>query len=235
VGISSITKIPGIMRANKWFNGAALMDEWFAGPPTSPATYTTPDTTTIKMDSWVLTFPRAKTVFDSMVRDKVWKSDKAKPVFASRLRLLGVGPNTSKCMDISSKSTVDQHPLQVNVKAVPMSTIALDDMDAALGHFSIYVVPLVFDVAPEVGKLRVTLYSVGFHVWDSYDFEGHEILGWWDEITNIGSSLPGIPGTTEADNGDFRDWRTANGKGGDFLVYSDVKQVTISPPDSFVV
>ena len=95
MGLSSITKVPRIMRANKWFNGAALMDEWFAGPPTAKPAFTTPDRTTIKMDSWVVTFPRAKTVFDSMVRDKVWRSDTAKPVFASRLRSLGIGPTTA--------------------------------------------------------------------------------------------------------------------------------------------
>lgn len=233
MGLSSITKIPGIMRANKWFNGAALMDEWFAGPSAERPTYTTPDTSTIKMDTWVLIFPRAKTVFDTMVRDKVWMSAAAKPIFASRLRALGIGPSTTKCMDISSKSALDQHPLHVNFKAVP-TAVSLDDMDAALGDYSIYVAPLSFDVAPEVGKLRVTLYSVGFHIWDSYDFKGHQILGWWDEITNTASGLP-FPGGNETDNGNFRDWRTANGKGGDFQVYSDVKEVSISPPDSFVV
>ena len=233
MGLTSITHIPAIMRANKWFNGATLMDEWFAGPPTAMPAYTDPDTTTIKMDTWVLTFPRAKTVFDSMVRDKVWKSAAAKPVFASRLRAMGIGPNAELSRDISNKSTEDQHPLHVNLKPVPTVT-TIDDMDAALGNFSIYVVPLGFDVEPEVGKQRVTLYTVGFHVMDSYDFEGHQILGWWDEVSNTASGLPMLSGN-EADNGDFRDWRTANKKGGDFLVYSDVKEVSLTPPDSFVV
>src|SRR5579863_4467677 len=122
VGLTSITKIPAIMRANKWFNGATLMDEWFAGPPTAMPAYTDPDTTTIKMDTWVLTFPRSRTVFDSMVRDKVWMSAAAKPVFASRLRTLGIGPNAALSRDISNKSTEDQHPLHVNLKAVPTVT-----------------------------------------------------------------------------------------------------------------
>lgn len=233
MGLSSITKIPGIMRANKWFNGAALMDEWFAGPPTAMPAYTTPDTTTINMDSWVLTFPRARTVFDTMVRDKVWMSAAAKPIFASRLTAMGIGPNAELSRDISSKSAEDQHPLHVNLKQVPTVT-TLDDMDAALGNFSIYVVPLGFDVEPAVGKQRVTLYTVGFHAMDSYDFNGRQVLGWWDEASNTASGFPMLSGT-EADNGDFRDWRTANKKGGDFLVYSDVKEVSISPPDTFLV
>ena len=67
LGLSSITNIPKIMRARGWLDGAQLMEKWFAGPPTKPA-FTTPDTTTIKMNSWVLTFSRAKSVFDGLVR-----------------------------------------------------------------------------------------------------------------------------------------------------------------------
>jgi len=233
MGLSSITKIPGIMRANKWLNGARLMDEWFAGPAAVMPAYTTPDTTTITMDSFVLTFPRARIVFDGMVRDKLWMSEKAKPVFASRFPTLGIAPGTTKHIDISSKSAPDQHPLHVNLKAVPGIT-NFDDMEAALGNFSIYVVPLVFDVAPDSGKARVTLSWVGFHVMDSYDFEGHQTLGWWDEGSNRASALP-FWGANEVDNGDFRDWRTANKKGGDFQVFSDVKKLSLNPPDSFLV
>lgn len=230
MGLTSITNIPAIMRAKKWLDGAALMDRWFAGPPATMPHYTTPDTTTIEMDSWVLAFPRAKTVYDIMVRDKVWKSDKAKTVFASRLATMGA--TGGGCFDLSSKSVPDQHDLHVNFKSVPDGP--LDDMEAALANFSIYVTPLIFDVTPQIGKLRVDLSKVGFHVMDSYDFNGHQVLGFWDETTNTVSTTP-FWGGAEVDNGDFRDWRTANKKGGDFLVFSDVKEVNISPPDSFLV
>ena len=138
-----------------------------------------------------------------------------------------------RCFDLSSKSVVDQHPLHVNLGTVG-DVKTFDDMEAALANFSIYVVPLSFDVAPENGKFRINLTSVGFHVMDSYDFNGHQYLGFWDETSNTASAYPMASGT-EVDNGDFRDWRSANGKGGDFLVYSDVKEVDIQPADSFLV
>lgn len=46
--------------------------------------------------------------------------------------------------------------------------------------------------------------------------------------------LPGI-GYESVENKTFRDWRTKNGRGGDFLVFSDVKTITRTPPDVFVV
>lgn len=237
MALTSITNIPAIMRANKWNNGAALMDKWFAGPPTVKPVYTTPDTTTIKMDAWVLTFARAKTIFDAMVREKVWMNDSAKPIFATRLRALGMfSPTIGRCFDISNKNVQDQHALHVNFRqvALGMMSTTLDDMEAALANFSIYVTPLAFDVTPESGKFRISLSQVGFHVMDSYDFEGDQDLGYWDESANEASAVFLLHGT-DVTNATFRQWRTDNSKGGDFLVFSDVKKVTIAPPDSFLV
>ena len=38
---------------------------------------------------------------------------------------------------------------------------------------------------------------------------------------------------TEATNADFRAWRTANNKGGDFRVLSDVRRIVLPVPDTF--
>ncbi len=38
---------------------------------------------------------------------------------------------------------------------------------------------------------------------------------------------------TSVSNEEFRDWRTQNGRGGDFLVFSDVKRMVLNPPDTF--
>jgi hypothetical protein len=36
-------------------------------------------------------------------------------------------------------------------------------------------------------------------------------------------------------NSTYRDWRTANRRGGDFLAFSDVKRVPLSPPATFII
>jgi hypothetical protein len=67
-----ITKIPAIMRSKGWYNGARLQDIWFRGPANSVAERGKPDTTTIRMDTWALRFPRAKAVYDRMISEKIW-------------------------------------------------------------------------------------------------------------------------------------------------------------------
>jgi hypothetical protein len=246
MALSSITKIPGIMRANSWTRGAWLMDRWFAGAPFSKPFYTSADLTDITMD-WVLGFRRAEKVFDAMADDQVWSNDKARPVMAANLRKLGllkpmiIQPQPAP-FDFSSKSVQDQHDLHVNFREVEYSLpLRLDDLTAALGNFSIYVVPLVGDVTPVGIGYMVKLYKIGFHVMDSYDFEGFQFLGFWDEDNNsvvlhgecrYGACAEPSGGVT---NDSFREWRSANRKGGDFQVYSDVKEVPLNPPDMFLI
>ncbi len=40
---------------------------------------------------------------------------------------------------------------------------------------------------------------------------------------------------TSISNASFRDWRAKSGRGGDFLVFSDVKRLKLSTPDQFEV
>jgi hypothetical protein len=78
--------------------------------------------------------------------------------------------------------------------------------------------------------------KVGFYIRDHYDFNGLQYLGTWTEDrvltkaeTAFTLSLHGQlvlrlkEGPFAAvTNGDFRDYRDKIGKGGDFIIYSDV-------------
>ena len=235
MGLTDLTNIPKIMRVNGWLDGAVLMEKWFTGPATAMPAYTSPDLSTIRMDKWALTFPRAKTVFDGMVADKLWSSEKAKrDVWPGLVHKLGFSRG-GLSFDLSLKTVQEQHELHVNHKPVETGlSFHLDDMVAALGNFSIYVAPLAGEIAPEGSRVRVKLTSVGFHIMDSYDFEGSQSLGYWDEATNTASAIYMWSGTSVG-NDTFRDWRDKHKMGGDFKVFSDVKTVTLNPPDSFLV
>ena len=198
--------------------------------------------------NWVLLFPRARDVYDKMVDGKVWSNEKAIALTTDRLRKLGLIQPLATRFNLSSRSVQDQHDLHVNYREVEYSYFHLDDLTAALGNFSIYVTPLVGEVLPVIGGSVVKLHQVGFHVMDSYDFQGDQFLGTWDESTNSASfeepvHYEGDPDWEEGDppwhgavyNFSFRDWRTANRKGGDFLVYSDVQVLKRNPPDSFMI
>ena len=73
---------------------------------------------------------------------------------------------------------------------------------------------------------------MGIYLWDTYDFNGHQVLGYW---STSGARQHPFSGGDLVTNGDFRDWRNRHGRGGDFFVYSDVRTVSQRETDSFVV
>jgi len=138
----------------------------------------------------VLTFERARKVFNAMIKENIWLNDPANSLLTRRMRSLGMLTPTVKRFEISSKSTPDQHTLHINFRQVESAySTQLDDMTAALGSFSLYVVPLCGEVAPENGHFRLRLTRLGFHIMDSYDFTGNQDLGYWDDSTNRASVL----------------------------------------------
>lgn len=130
---------------------------------------------------------------------------------------------------------------QVNFAVFGSAWDILDDMYGALGSASlkIGVVGEAFtEVNPETNKVRVFFHvaHMGFYIRDHYDFNGLQYLGTWTEDrvltkaeTAFTLSLHGQvvlrlkEGPFAAvTNGDFRDYRDMTGKGGDFIIYSDV-------------
>jgi Family of unknown function (DUF6402) len=58
-------------------------------------------------------------------------------------------------------------------------------------------------------------------------------LGFWDVETHSAGYIPSLRCKWPVTNGSFRDWRNRTNRGGDYLVYSDVKQENIDPPIVF--
>lgn len=231
------------MRAKKWSVGAALMDRWFTASPNSQPESATPDTSTVRMDTWVLTFGRAREVYETMCREKVWMNAPAQQslkLVLRRKRLLG--PTVSPFGSLNLPGPM-VHADQINFRVVGAGMHVyidpLDDMYAALGRFAIYcvaqgrVVPLP-DKNGIVKSHNVEISAAGFYVRDSYDFNGDQPLGFWNFDTGDVRKTPWF-GYDEVSNKSFRDWRDKNKKGGDFYVFSDIKTVNLTPPQSFTV
>jgi hypothetical protein len=127
----------------------------------------------------------------------------------------------------------------------------LDDLFAALGNFNFNFVTQ--GTVEYLGKnangkdaYKVTLTQVGIYVRDSYDFNDasadwhnpktwvSQPLGYWDCAERNASRTPG-PGAYYVNNEDFRKWRDnyGNGKGGDFLVFSDIKVINVNDTFTF--
>lgn len=230
----TLTNIPRIMRHNGWANGARLMDIWFSRSPAIMPSYGPPDTSTIRMDSWALTFDRARSVYDAIHSGRIWANPAAQGRIATVLRsrtLLGAAATR---FDDTAGPPDHVHDWHANFRVVSNSGMtSIDDMDAALANFAFYVV-IGGSAAPSSGRHRVTIETVGVYIMDSYDFNGSQDLGYWNETTNSASTWNALSGD-HVTNETFRDWRTAHGRGGDYRVFSDIKVTRLVTPDTFLV
>lgn len=235
-----ITKIPGIMRHHNWTVGARLMDSWFARPTTvKPAYHSPPEF--ITMD-WALQFSAVKNVYDGMFREKIWSNAAARPGIRRILERKGL-LRSFQCVPFGDKSlTAPQADADsVNYRRVGnyayqyYSYQGLNDLTAALGNFALYmVIAGTVEGTENMQRYKVTISEVGAYIKDSYDFEGDQFLGYWDAEDNSVGTLNAFAGD-HVDNKSFRDWRAANGRGGDFLVFSDIKWTRLPRADVFEV
>lgn len=232
-----ITSIPKIMRHHRWDNGARLMDLWFSRASAVAPSYGSPDTQTIRMNSWVLTFPRAKAVYDQIMRERIWANTAAQRQIAVMLRRNGLLRSQLQSLEFGNLATsisiLDKD--YVNQRVVNFGLSDMDDMTAALGNFAFRVV-VSGGITPKPGSSRyiVTISEVGVYLRDSYDFNGTQFLGFWDDKKNSVSMLNPIAGFPVT-NDDFRSWRINIGKGGDFLIFSDLLRIKLTTPDSFEI
>lgn len=222
---TQVTDLPKIMAAKGWLKGKALMDRWFSLPANDKPAAGKPDTSTIKME-WVLSFNRAKNVYDDALKDRIWVNGNAQREIVKMLHrsklLLAAKTDTPFGSLTRPIDAIDRDYVQYRA----VTETKLDDLGAALGKF-VFRFAVEGKVSPESAGLRtITIEKVGVYVWDSYDFNGTQVLGFWDKDDNsVSDSVWGFGSGSLIDNESFRDWRKANSKGGDFYVYSDVKQL----------
>ena len=231
----AITSIPKIMRHRGWGNGARLMEIWFSRASVTAPAYGSPETQTIRMSSWVLTFHRARAVYDQIMRERIWANPAARREVAAMLRkkgLLSSAPQSRPFGNLTAPVPLLDTDY-VNQRVVGFSLSDLDDMAAALGNFAFRIVVAggVMPI-PKSPRFKVTISEVGVYVRDSYDFNGSQFLGFWDDKDNSVSMTNPLSGTSIS-NDDFRSWRAKTGKGGDFLIFSDLLKTRLPNPDLF--
>jgi hypothetical protein len=230
--VKDVTRIPGVMDAKGWSHGAALLREWFSLPAAIAPSFANTDSTTVTMD-WVLTFERAKKVYDAIFADKVYVNDAARAEIAKLLKKLGV--DKGGVFDFAKPVTALDPDFDINFKPVGSFLDPLDDLTATLGRFTFrMVVAGRVEPGTATGRFRVTVSDVGVHVRDSFDFNGSQPLGCWNVCTNdVGKMFCG--GGVDINNTDLDAWRKANGSGGDMKILSDVKPTHLTTPDVFLL
>ncbi len=215
---SLLTEIPDEMEWNHWNEGAQLLETWFERPPTTAPNYSAPVTNLIKMD-WVLQFSRAKSVYDEMLKDRIWTNkagqDRLAEIFKKK-------PPTGPTFGDLGQSVTQIDEAWVNSRSVSSGS-TVDALTAALGGFLLQVAIAGKAVRAPTGAIMLTIEEIGIYVKDSFDFNGAQFLGVWGYRDD------------PVYNEDFRKWRADHNLGGDFQVFSDVKRTRQNPPDVVMV
>ncbi|GKT00916.1 DUF6402 family protein [Acidovorax sp. SUPP3434] len=248
-----ITKLPTVMRSNNWERGAQLMEKWFSDPSNSSPSNGIASTDIITMD-WVLGFSRARQVYDTLIAERIWLNEAARREIVKLLkRKNALGSGKQRFLLPRMLQSMENEAIQFRVIGGNMDMLVgpMDDLRAALGNFTFRLVvagtveaemtekKVAAGPAPKVptGNYLVTIEEVGIYVKDSYDFndaagEDQDLGNWNFESNSVGRT--GLNGGFNVRNSDFRKWRSANGKGGDFLIYSDMRVLKQTTNNTFL-
>jgi len=240
-----ITSIPKAMRSMGWTTSARLMERWLSTPAwTMPPVVKKPgfdertlDTShcddTIVTMAWATRFERLQDAIASVQRTS----------FHTRngLALL------NKRLDGWDKTTpyklgyygmpVRSLEAQCQVNATQFGSLlsTLDDMYGALGDANLKI-GVIGTAYRENGRRLFHADHVGLYILDQYDFNGWQYLGTWtkDKVLTRGEATFAETYTgrrivdlrsgpfAKVFNEDFREYRNRTGRGGDFVVFSDV-------------
>lgn len=247
------------MRSRGWLRGAELMEEWFKRPANNDPKNGFPNTSAIKMQ-WVLSFSRAADVYyNEIINKKIWINKAAQEVIIDLLKIQGClvpYPGSVRdfgtidlgvCISPKAMQDLDKYHIQFrSMKQNPL-TAPMDDLTAALANFNFNIivkgkVRCLERLRSSVKtKYEITLSQIGVYVKDSYDFNDgkkswmSQPLGFWNCENNYAGKF--YFNGYYIKNSDFRDWRSKHGKGrgGDYLVFSDILATNVSDYFEFVV
>jgi hypothetical protein len=260
-GSSAIThfvqNVPHLMHQKQWFEGETLQNKWFGSAENQLVGEAKDgkgsnhdldiDTTTITM-KWLLTYPRAKAVYDSIFKEQVYANKASQDRLLTRLvtsyYLQSISSWSQHLSSSRTRFKIGGDPgpnvrlrekLYVNSRAcndpaIYKPTLA-DGLTAALANFNFFV--LIKGEATDNGKgYDVSIAEVGVYVRDSYDFED-DPGAWFSQPLGVWR-LPGMMSVPHyVTNSDYRDYRTATKQGGDFLIYTDVLWTPLFTPVNF--
>jgi hypothetical protein len=245
----SVADVAGIMRAfgakngnPEWDKPATLQEIWFGhaahvASPVAPDIFdytlvAWPAKTGITID-WLLrpdvdSNGRAKMPFgmlqamvlepDGEVRPKI--KDQVIQLFESTDENAVELGKVSWTPDMDVKAFHAQRVGFVSVQTDPVAT-PIDPLLGSLGSFNFYAVPVGSARKGADGVVKVDIREFLLYALDSFDFIGVQVLGFFKQPDEISRSP--FDGGTLITNAGYNAWRSANQKGGDFLVMTDAR------------
>lgn len=231
-----VSKISGLMTSLGWPKSAALMNRWLKNAAHTAPEYDTPETKIVNME-WVLGFSRAKSVYDKLIKERIWQNNKARKQIKEMLAEKGLLQRKAGYTASFGDFNLAINKLDgeyINHRVSGMSNVFYDDMDGALGNFAFRVLVKGSLKCQSGSAIEVSLTAIGVYIRDSYDFNGEQPLGPWN-LSDDPAGFWGSMSPTWVTNSDFRKWRDAHEKGGDFLIFSDIKEITLPVPEVFLI
>lgn len=244
-----IQAIPSAMRQMGWSVSAALMERWFASaewvmpeswkskneqPSASQIPPAHLDTQLVSM-AWAVGYPRAMEAIRSLMRKCA--SPPTLRLLEKRLRASGWDGEEAMLLGRRDMSIAELDDLcQVNFEPIGELSDTMDDMYGALGSATMKMAFVgKVERAEADGRRQFSLSHIGFYIRDNYDFNDEQFLGTWTEfgvlnktemvadmiLDGLAFDWHGEP-IGKASNKGFREFRAKTGRGGDFVLYSDV-------------
>ncbi len=242
---------------DRWFNGShfempTLMKESKDSYQLSRLSPFHLDETTVTM-GWAMSFKRVQLALETL--KKQWNS----PAGVMRLKKIVEAPVARQPMqqwrfgNLAQPAKILHDTCQVNYLVFGKWGDPLDDFYGAMGESQMNIAVSGMVTPMESGKFSIDIDELGFYLRDSYEFNDagkiriSQPLGCWgfQGVSCWGGGSPNIHvKEVKADispkeaqkrkyfvqNKYFREWRLINKKGGDFMVLSDVKRISLTTP-----
>jgi len=228
----------------RWFDSPAwqMPEEWKekdTQPDPMSLSAAQCDESIVKMD-WAMKFERCRNAV-ALAESRLATPNAAKQL-QKRLKKAGWKGESSFELGFYNMSALQMDAFsQINFADFGKSWDALDDMYGALGRatLKVGVVGKVFaeeDPTSRKTYLYFRIEYAGFYIRDHYDFNGLQYLGTWTDDRVLTKAETVLTLTAHGQviirlkdgpfavvtNGNFREYRNKTGKGGDFVIYSDV-------------
>jgi len=213
-----------------WTQLVRLLAKWFLGPMHqitngNDVPLNAPYDDQIITMAWVLTFPRAKAVYNNYENRKGFVTPNFKDLLRKKFPNKGNTPIRFGDEAFATNNPLVRH--QHQWQSFNVGGGLMDALDAALHLFTLEG---IFAGTYYPSEKKVCIEKVGVYVKDPFNFPGDQYLGNWtypDSVIYrpyVSSWYDG-----EVTNKTFRDYQEKYRQGQDFFVFSDVKIIKFNP------
>lgn len=255
--VFTLRDIPTAMRAEGWEIGAKVMERWFARPARAMSKEEksndrrSPDIETrLVTMGWARGFSRVASAEQRLLA--TWSNptrlSASRQVLEKRVRHWrqrhATGDRAFRFGNLSAATAEIDATSQINIEKVDSAySGTVDDFYAAIGNCTLKIAVSGMVTALGNNRLRLVIDEVGTYLRDTYDFIDDQGLGGWGpsglrraallapDIQIVAETARERPGQAfwSVGNGSFRQYRAHYGRGGDFVIFTDIRRQCILP------